>query len=191
MGSSRIPLALSRDCYTPGKCLSKERCGVSGRETWWLQRGRAWGSPRGCWHLHPKWPPPCAPWQWEEKLGVWEWAHAADLGWLPQNDRYRLVFKMVMSDFFYPRKRETGTSLLLFCFSFHSPWGFFSLILIFLSFYMSLFPSAVSAAVLAMSTDSSGCCILQFQVLHLFIFVPGIKTVKIAYSPWKYWGRGV
>jgi len=57
---------------------------------------------------------------------------------------------------------------------------FFFLIWIFPSLPVSPFSSAVSAAVLEMSTDPPVCCTLRFLELHLFIFVLGTKMVKIA-----------
>lgn len=117
----------------------------------------------------------------------WRMASSPAVSFLPafaQNDRVWAVSGAVTTGlvwvyFFSPARRETGASLILFCFSFHSLLFFF-LVWIFPSLPVSLFSSAVSAAVLVMSTDPSGCCTLQFLELHLFIFVLRTKMVKIA-----------
>lgn len=86
--------------------------------------GMSLGEPQELLAFKPMWSPPSAPWQWEEKLSVWEWAHAANLGFLKMTDTGCLQNGNYWSDFSCPVRREIGTSLLLFCFSFHSPCFF-------------------------------------------------------------------
>lgn len=188
---SRIPFDLSRDCFTPRKSLCKERCEVSGRETWWLWRDEPGGAPGavGTQTLCDLQLLPLGSGRksWGVRMSTCCRFRMASSKW-----QIQVVFKVVTTDLIFlsweERNRNLFATVLLFLsLSRIFPPSFqFSLL-----FPCFLFSSAVSAALLAMSTDYPGCCILQFQVLHLFIFVPGNKMVKIAHSPWKYWGRGV
>lgn len=133
---SRIPFDLSRDCFTPRKSLCKERCEVSGRETWWLWRDEPGGAPGavGTQTLCDLQLLPLGSGRksWGVRMSTCCRFRMASSKW-----QIQVVFKVVTTDLIFPILRGEKQESLCYCFAFPFTLQDFSpLISIFPSFPM-------------------------------------------------------